>query len=67
MIRRDGEDNLFWGEKYIGNIYPDVDGYYKWWPDSDLRGFMDTYFLRKIADFLENENGEWDKVVADQC
>jgi len=46
----------------LGEVFSDVDGYQKFWPE--LRGgYWDTWVLREIADYVDSLNKEWDEQV----
>ncbi len=57
-------EKLYWGNgKYLGDVVRDVDGYYKWWPDSNAGGCWEDYSLMAIASVLYEMNKEWDAEV----
>ena len=43
---------------YCGELYPEVDGYYVWW-STPRGGFLQAWFLREIADKLDELNAAW--------
>lgn len=47
---------------YLGDVLPDVDGYFKWWPESHGR-YLDADFLVAIGEFLLWLNKPWDDQV----
>lgn len=49
--------------KSIGEFIKDVDGYYYYWPNPDLRGSWNSNALRVIADKLDEVNKEWDNHI----
>ena len=49
--------------KSIGEFIKDVDGYYYYWPNPDLRGSWNSNSLRVIADKLDEVNKEWDNHI----
>ena len=54
---------LIYGDKVdIGSVYREVDGYMVYVPN-DNSGFFNEYTLRMIADFLEEQNKEWDDKI----
>lgn len=58
------------GNKTIGHIYKEIDGYYVFVFISSLAGFFTADLLRCIGDIapiLDSMNKEWDKEVAKEC
>lgn len=45
-----------------GEIIPNTDGYYVYWPSSK-GGCLNTRVLRALADYLEEKNATWDAEV----
>lgn len=52
-----------WHERFRSECYREVDGYFVWWPNGPLNGFHDSDSLRQMADWLDEMNAEWDKIV----
>ena len=48
---------------HLGTLELDVDGYYKFWPDYERKGYWSGYVLRAIADLEDHVNSEWDNKV----
>lgn len=46
----------------LGNILADVDGYYKFWPDSN-NGYWDELLLDTISNKLKEMNKAWDAEI----
>ena len=44
----------------VGTFEMDVDGYYKFWPDPEKKGYIDEYYLFRILHSLRELNLEWD-------
>lgn len=69
-INLEQQDNLsykaFWENGvFIGDILKDVDGYFKFWPRTDLYGHYDELFLVSMFKTLEKLNAKWDKEIDD--
>jgi hypothetical protein len=64
MICLEGRELFHENGVKLGKVLPDVDGYYKFWPE--LRGgYWDESILGQIANLLTKMNGPWDKTVKD--
>lgn len=48
-----------YGEKVLGDILPTEDGFYQWWPDKNFSGYLSVWFLRAVADILDDLNRDW--------
>lgn len=48
---------------YLGEVIADVDGYYKFWPETRGGGYWDEYLLRSVADHLKELNAAWDEQI----
>jgi hypothetical protein len=53
---------VFFGDKFIGDIIMDVDGYFYYLP-SDERGTWSAWTMRLIADKLDELNKPWDDYI----
>jgi hypothetical protein len=47
--------------KVLGTFEMDVDGYFYFWRNENLKGYDSSDLLRKIADKLDEVNKEWDE------
>lgn len=47
---------------YLGEVFCDVDGYNKWWPEL-TSGYLDDMFLISLGNFLLEMNKEWDEEI----
>lgn len=54
---------MSWESEFKRKCYVEVDGYYVWWPDKPLNGFLNAWALRQMAAWLDEMNAEWDKQV----
>ena len=48
----------------LGEIYPEVDGFYVFEFDHSRRGYVDEHLLMEIAIQLSNMNSEWNDMIA---
>lgn len=48
---------------FVGECIYGDDGYYYWWPNKKLSGFVSAEYLRELADILDNLNKDWDEQV----
>jgi hypothetical protein len=54
---------VYWDNaKYIGDMFPDVDGFYYFWPIKE-GGSWSEYSLRLLADKLKELNKEWKEII----
>lgn len=53
----------WWNDHEVGDVFQDVDGYYKWWPAPSNGGFLDEGFLFDMANTLKGLNAEWDAII----
>ena len=53
--------------KCLGDLTKEADGYYKWWPNNDLNGYLPSIVLKEIASKLDELNSEWDAIVQKEC
>ena len=44
----------------VGELYQEIDGYYVWDP-ADLQGYLSAWFLRDIANKLDDLNRDWNE------
>jgi len=45
--------------KLVGYFDMDVDGFYKWWPQQPVNGYLDSDFMQLIVDKLNELNAEY--------
>lgn len=58
ITNKDGK--IYWKNgSFIGDIYPEVDGYYVWVPPEPFLGCWESHVLRHIADYLDEINKPW--------
>lgn len=46
-----------------GDFLMGEDGYWVWWPEEGILGFLESWALRVIADELDKRNEDWDKKI----
>jgi hypothetical protein len=44
-------------------LYVELDGYWVYAPNKEWQGFVEAWFLREIADKLDDLNKEWDDSI----
>jgi hypothetical protein len=47
----------------MGDLIVGDDGYYAWWPTTNISGYIDSWVLRELADKLDELNKKWDDIV----
>lgn len=52
--------------KFKNDCYREVDGFFVWSPRQKIDGYLSAYDLRRMADWLDGLNAEWDKIVKDE-
>lgn len=62
-LRLENNKLLYINGVCLGEVLPDVDGYYKFWPDTTRGGYWNEYILTRIAKFLKDKNRSWDRQV----
>lgn len=62
-LKQTGEKLYYGNGVYLGDVICDVDGYYKFWPETRGGGYWDEHMLRLICLHLTEKNKEWDKQV----
>ena len=55
--------NIKYENIVLGMAELDVDGYYHFYDNKELDGFVDAWVLRGIADQLDELNAKWDEQV----
>lgn len=58
----DVEYKIKFGDKHIGHLLMDVDGYFYFKPLNDL-GLWSSYSLRMIADKIDEINFDFDQIL----
>ena len=62
-VNKNGGFMVYWeNDVYVGDIIVGDDGYFAYWP-AKKNGYATSYFLRAIADKLDELNEKWDKIV----
>ena len=49
--------------KLLGKVVMDADGYYYYWPESNLTASWSSYNLREIANILDKLNSDYEKKI----
>lgn len=57
------EYNIKFNDIILGQALMDVDGYFYFWDNKALTGFVAAWTLRQIADLLDGLNKEWDDQI----
>lgn len=61
----DGHYDVTLGSTYCGTLEIDVDGFYYYLPVPHSSGYYPGWFLKGIADKLEEVNAAWEKELTD--
>lgn len=58
--------NVFYSSNdlWLGILYQEADGYYVWWQKGSVGDSWESYYLRIIADKLDELNQGWDRELA---
>lgn len=64
IIKVEGSKVYFHNGVFLGEIFPEVDGFYVFYPDLK-GGFWEAYVLRAIADYMDELNVPIQKDIED--
>ena len=62
-VNKNGSFQVFYENGcYVGDFMVGDDGYLAYWP-VQKEGYITSYFMRAVADKLDELNEKWDKIV----
>jgi len=63
-VNENGSFKVYWENGvYVGDFIIGDDGYLAYWMEGTRKGYVTSYFLRAVADKLDELNERWDKII----